>query len=129
MAVGRLAGAHGPREAVVVVNKITGYERASGMKGAVFVADTTEGFDFLEAAARQIETLLPFSTPVHEVFRGRFPSDEAARNGSPRQHRPGTCSDDLYRAWLGGALERQHPEFRRCGRSDQRGASARCGEP
>ena len=77
MAVGRLP-VRTKEEAAAVVAKIQWHERPVGMNGAVFVADTREGFDF-EAAAREIEGLLPVSMPVHEVFRGRFQSDGEAR--------------------------------------------------
>ncbi len=43
------------------------------------MADSTEGFDF-QAATREVETLLPLSVGVREVFRGSFQSDEEVKN-------------------------------------------------
>jgi len=78
MAIGRLP-VRTAEEAAAVVSKITGYEKASPTREALFVADTTEGFDF-EAASREVESLVPAGIGIREVFRGSYESDEQARN-------------------------------------------------
>jgi hypothetical protein len=72
MAVGRLA-VRSAQQAATAVAKIVGYEQAGGgswTNEALVVADRNDTFDF-ESAAFEIETLLPSTLRVQEIFLGQ----------------------------------------------------------
>jgi len=79
MAVGRLP-VQRAEEAIIIVSKIVGYEKAATRREVVLVSDMKErsdDFDF-ERASEELRVLLPGTLTVRKIYRGEFSDDAQA---------------------------------------------------